>query len=46
MKTLQNTIKAALAVFLGLAFIAYMLGNAVLQYSYSQRPLTTEEMAE
>ena len=46
MKALQNTIKTALAVFLGLAFIAYMLGNAVLQYSYSQRPLTAEEMAE
>ena len=46
MKTLQNTIKAALVVVLGLAFIAYMLGNAVLQYSYSQRPLTAEEMAE
>lgn len=46
MKTLQITIKATLAVFLGLAFIAYMIGNAVLQYSYSQRPLTAEEMAE
>lgn len=46
MKTLQNTIKTALVVILGLAFIAYMLGNAVLQYSYSQRPLTAEEMAE
>ena len=46
MKTIKNTIKAALAVVLGLAFIAYMLGNAVLQYSYSQRPLTAEEMAE
>ena len=46
MKTLQSTIKTALVVFLGLAFIAYMLGNAVLQYSYSQRPLTAEEMAE
>lgn len=46
MKTLQNTIKTALAVVLGFAFIAYMLGNAVLQYSYSQRPLTAEEMAE
>ena len=46
MKKLQNTIKTALAVVLGLAFIAYMLGNAVLQYSYSQRPLTAEEMAE
>lgn len=46
MKTVQNTIKTALAVVLGLTFIAYMLGNAVLQYSYSQRPLTTEEMAE
>ena len=46
MKTLQNTIKAALAVILGLAFIAYVLGNAVLQHSYSQRPLTAEEMAE
>nr|DAW02050.1 MAG TPA: hypothetical protein [Caudoviricetes sp.] len=46
MKALQNTIKTALVVVLGLAFIAYMLGNAVLQYSYSQRPLTAEEMAE
>ena len=46
MKTLQNTIKTVLVVVLGLAFIAYMLGNAVLQYSYSQRPLTAEEMAE
>lgn len=46
MKTLQSTIKTALAVVLGLAFIAYMLVNAVLQYSYSQRPLTAEEMAE
>ena len=46
MRTLQNTIKTALAVVLGLAFIAYMLGNAVLQYSYSQRSLTAEEMAE
>ena len=46
MKTIKNTIKTALAVVLGLAFIAYMLGSAVLQYSYSQRPLTAEEMAE
>nr|DAT65434.1 MAG TPA: hypothetical protein [Caudoviricetes sp.] len=27
MKTLQNTIKTALVVVLGLAFIAYMLGK-------------------
>lgn len=46
MKTIKNTIKTALAVVLGFAFIAYMLGNAVLQYSYSQRPLTAEEIAE
>jgi lipoprotein len=46
MKLIREIIKTAIAIVIGLILVACIFGGAVLQYSYSQRPLTVQEMTE